>query len=111
MLRVWETFRILWESRQLQLDRSSPDEWHEWMRHLSVALLRESPSPALRRRPRRTDACGPLARRLFEVGFMACWGELRLPRAGAHRCDQVFLTLLDAVGALQLLDLAVPPAA
>ena len=34
------TLRRLWESRSMQLDRAAPDDWLEWMRHLSVALLR-----------------------------------------------------------------------
>lgn len=28
--------------------RSTKDDWAEWMRHFSVELLKESPSPALR---------------------------------------------------------------
>ena len=33
-----------WESSQ----RSTRDDWAEWMRHFAVVLLRQSPSPALR---------------------------------------------------------------
>ena len=33
-----------WESSQ----RSTKDDWDEWMRHFAVVLLKESPSPALR---------------------------------------------------------------
>ncbi len=33
-----------WESSQ----RVTKEDWAEWMRHFSVELLRESPSPALR---------------------------------------------------------------
>ena len=51
-------------------------DWLDWMRHLSVELLRESPSPALRACAPVAQMHGPLARRLFNVGFMACWGEL-----------------------------------
>ena len=36
--------RRAWESSQ----RSTKDDWAEWMRHFAVELLRESPSPALR---------------------------------------------------------------
>lgn len=39
-----------WEATQ----RSTREDWHEWIRRLSVELLRESASPALR-------ACAPLA--------------------------------------------------
>lgn len=28
--------------------RSTKEDWAEWMRHFSIELLRESPSPALR---------------------------------------------------------------
>ena len=28
--------------------RSTKEDWAEWMRHLSIELLKESPSPALR---------------------------------------------------------------
>ena len=71
-----ESMRRLWESRSQQLERASPDDWLDWMRHLSVELLRESPSPALRACAPVAQMHGPLARRLFDVGFMACWGEL-----------------------------------
>ena len=69
--------RKVWESRQLQqLDRSVPDDWIDWLRQLSVELLRESPSTALRACAPVAQMHGPLARRLFNFGFMACWGEL-----------------------------------
>ncbi len=42
--------RRAWESSQ----RSTKEDWAEWMRHFSVELLKESPSPALR-------ACAALA--------------------------------------------------
>ena len=38
------TLRRAWESSQ----RSTKEDWAEWMRHFSVELLKESPSPALR---------------------------------------------------------------
>ena len=64
--------RKLCEFRQ----RVTKDDWVEWMRRLSVELLRESPSPALRACAPVAQMHGPLARRLFQVGFMACWEEL-----------------------------------
>ena len=36
--------RRAWESSQ----RSTKEDWAEWMRHFAVELLRHSPSPALR---------------------------------------------------------------
>ncbi|CAK8674525.1 unnamed protein product [Clavelina lepadiformis] len=56
--------------------RVSKDDWHEWLRNLSVELLKQSPSLALK-------ACGalaktytPLARHLFNAAFLSCWSEL-----------------------------------
>ena len=69
-----EAMRRLWETRAQQ--PFSADDWHDWMRHLCVELLRESPSPALRACAPVAQMHAPLARRLFDVGFMACWGEL-----------------------------------
>ncbi len=44
-LRVDEgALRRAWESSQ----RSTKEDWAEWMRHFAVELLRVSPSPALR---------------------------------------------------------------
>ena len=63
--------RKLWEFRQ----RVTKDDWVEWMRRLSVELLRESPSPALRACAPVAQMHGPLARRLFQVGA---------PRACSH---------------------------
>ena len=71
-----QTMRRMWESPQLQLDRAVEDDWLEWMRHLSVEMLRESPSPALRACAPVAQMHGPLARRLFNVAFLACWGVL-----------------------------------
>lgn len=39
-----DALRRAWESSQ----RSTQEDWSEWMRHFSVELLKESPSPALR---------------------------------------------------------------
>ncbi|KAI9320096.1 armadillo-type protein [Dichotomocladium elegans] len=61
-----------WEASQ----RSTKEDWMEWIRRLSVDLLKQSPSHALR-------ACGllasvytPLARELFNAAFVSCWNEL-----------------------------------
>lgn len=39
-----QNLKRAWESSQ----RSTVEDWFEWMRHFSVELLKESPSPALR---------------------------------------------------------------
>ena len=61
-----------WEANQ----KSTAEDWHEWMRRFSVELLKESPQQALR-------ACTPLAsiypvlaRSLFNSAFVSCWTEL-----------------------------------
>lgn len=61
-----------WEANQ----KSTKEDWQEWMRRFSVELLKESPQQALR-------ACTPLAtiyptlaRILFNSAFVSCWTEL-----------------------------------
>ena len=45
--------------------RVSKDDWMEWVRRLSVELLKESPSPALRSCWALSNAYNPLARYFF----------------------------------------------
>ncbi|RMX59040.1 hypothetical protein pdam_00009963 [Pocillopora damicornis] len=54
----------------------SKDDWMEWLRRLSVELLKESPSPALRSCWATAQTYPPLARDLFNVAFVSCWSEL-----------------------------------
>jgi len=61
-----------WETSQ----RSTKDDWREWMRRLSGELLRESPSPALRACSALAQVYHPLARELFNASFVSCWTEL-----------------------------------
>ena len=61
-----------WETSQ----RSTADDWTEWMRRFSVELLRESPSPALRSCTSLAQIYSPLARELFNAAFVSCWTEL-----------------------------------
>ena len=56
--------------------RSTKEDWSEWIRRLSVELLRESPSPALRSCASLAQVYYPLARELFNAAFLSCWGEL-----------------------------------
>jgi hypothetical protein len=46
------------------------------MRHFSVELLRESPSPALRACHNLAQVQPTMARELFAAGFVSCWSEL-----------------------------------
>ena len=78
------SLRRMWESRV----RETHDDWAEWMRRFSVELLRESPSPALRACAPVAQLHAPRARRLFQVGFMACWEALsRESRESLAQCS------------------------
>ena len=56
--------------------RSSMDDWDEWMRRLAIELLNQAPSPALRACASLAQAYQPLARELFSAAFACCWGGL-----------------------------------
>ncbi|KAL2621813.1 hypothetical protein R1flu_002018 [Riccia fluitans] len=64
--------RSAWESSH----RSTKEDWTEWMRHLSVELLKESPSPALRTCAGLAQLQPYVARELFAAGFVSCWSQL-----------------------------------
>jgi len=64
--------RKAWEASQ----RSTRDDWNEWIRRFSVELLKESPSHALRACASLAGVYYPLARELFNAGFVSCWSEL-----------------------------------
>jgi serine/threonine-protein kinase mTOR len=70
-----------WDASQ----RSSKDDWEEWMRRLGIQLLREAPSPALRACSSLAHAYQPLARELFSAAFACCWKELSAP----YRADLI----------------------
>lgn len=73
MLQVNENkLQKSWEAS----DRASAEEWKEWMRRLSVELLRESPSPALRACSAVAQVYNPLAKELFNPAFVSCWSSL-----------------------------------
>ncbi|XP_063292058.1 serine/threonine-protein kinase mTOR [Pelobates fuscus] len=56
--------------------RVSKDDWLEWLRRLSVELLKDSSSPSLRSCWSLAQAYNPLARDLFNAAFLSCWSEL-----------------------------------
>ena len=56
--------------------RSSREDWEDWIKRFSVQLLREAPSPALRAAADLAHAYQPLARELFPAAFLCCWLEL-----------------------------------
>ncbi|CAH9071216.1 unnamed protein product [Cuscuta epithymum] len=56
--------------------RSTREDWAEWMRHFSIELLKESPSPALRTCARLAQLQPFVGRELFAAGFVSCWSKL-----------------------------------
>ncbi|SCV00133.1 LAMI_0G03092g1_1 [Lachancea mirantina] len=52
------------------------EDWQEWIRRLSIQLLKESPSHALRACSGLAGIYYPLARELFNASFASCWTEL-----------------------------------
>ncbi|KAK4925163.1 hypothetical protein LTR28_012283, partial [Elasticomyces elasticus] len=64
--------KTAWESSQ----KSTREDWIEWMRRFSVALLQESPHQALRACAFLAHNYHPLARNLFNSAFISCWTEL-----------------------------------
>lgn len=67
-----QSLKKAWETSQ----RSTKEDWVEWIRRFSVELLRESPSPALRSCLSLAQDYPPLVRELFNAGFVSCWNEL-----------------------------------
>ncbi|KAL3621059.1 hypothetical protein CASFOL_035971 [Castilleja foliolosa] len=56
--------------------RSTKEDWTEWMRHFSIELLKESPSPALRTCAKLAQLQPFVGRELFAGGFVSCWAKL-----------------------------------
>ncbi|XP_047947439.1 serine/threonine-protein kinase TOR-like isoform X2 [Salvia hispanica] len=56
--------------------RSTKEDWAEWMRHFSIELLKESPSPALRTCAKLAQLQPFVGRELFAAGFVSCWTQL-----------------------------------
>ncbi|XP_056160920.1 serine/threonine-protein kinase TOR isoform X3 [Syzygium oleosum] len=56
--------------------RSTREDWAEWMRHFSIELLKQSPSPALRTCARLAQLQPFVGRELFAAGFVSCWTQL-----------------------------------
>ena len=61
-----------WDTSQ----KSTKEDWPEWMRRFSVELLKESPSHALRACASLAGVYQPLAKDLFNSAFVSCWTEL-----------------------------------
>lgn len=61
-----------WDTSQ----KSTKEDWQEWMRRFSIELLKESPSHALRACATLAGVYQPLAKDLFNSAFVSCWTEL-----------------------------------
>uniref|UniRef100_A0A6B2KWQ4 non-specific serine/threonine protein kinase n=1 Tax=Arcella intermedia TaxID=1963864 RepID=A0A6B2KWQ4_9EUKA len=55
---------------------STKADWTEWFRKLSITMLKESPSPALRCCSGLATNYQPVALELFNPGFVSCWDSL-----------------------------------
>ena len=67
-----QRLKSTWEATQ----QNTRADWYEWMRRLSVEMLRESPSAPLRACSALAEAYPPLARELFNAAFLSCWSHL-----------------------------------
>ena len=67
-----EHLKNAWDASQ----KSTIEDWHEWIRRFSVELLKESPSHALRACAGLASLYPPLAKELFNSAFASCWTEL-----------------------------------
>ncbi|TPP57014.1 Target of rapamycin [Fasciola gigantica] len=67
--RAWGSSRIV-----------SRDDWDQWLKTLTTALLRESPSPAIRACSQLTAIAPVIGRTLFNAAFVSCWPELTPPQ-------------------------------
>lgn len=72
MLVNQEHLKNAWDASQ----KSTREDWQEWMRRFSVELLKESPSAALRACASLAGIYQPLAKDLFNAAFVSCWTEL-----------------------------------
>ncbi|KAF9295116.1 phosphatidylinositol kinase- protein kinase tor1, partial [Mortierella antarctica] len=56
--------------------RSTKDDWADWIRRLTLEMLKETPSHSLRACGELANSLQPLARELFNAAFMSCWTSL-----------------------------------
>lgn len=68
-----QQLQMTWDTSQ----RTTRDDWLEWLRRLSLELLKESPSHALRATASIAGVYAPLAKELFNTSFYSCWGALQ----------------------------------
>jgi hypothetical protein len=56
--------------------RSTAGDWNEWIKRLTMEMLRESSSPCLRSCWAMVQSYPPLGRELFQAAFVSCWQDL-----------------------------------
>ena len=61
-----------WDISQMQ----TREDWRQWFECLSMELIKESPSPAIRACVSLVDSYKPLGLDLFNAAFVSCWTEL-----------------------------------
>eukprot|EP00727_Mastigamoeba_balamuthi_P014068 m51a1_g9284 putative phosphatidylinositol kinase tor2 (2481) ;mRNA; r:2709-12776 len=68
--------RFLQTAWETVSQRSTTDDWFEWLRQFMLAFLRESPAPPLRVCQPLAQEYPPLVRDLFGAAFLSCWDDL-----------------------------------
>uniref|UniRef100_A0A182MSJ1 Serine/threonine-protein kinase TOR n=1 Tax=Anopheles culicifacies TaxID=139723 RepID=A0A182MSJ1_9DIPT len=73
--------------------RVSKDDWLEWLRRLSIILLKESKNPALRSCATLAQNYPQLLKDLFNAAFVSCWSDLsdKLKQDLAHSLTQALM--------------------
>ena len=67
-----EHLKLAWDAT----NKSTREDWAEWIRRFSIELLKESPSNALRACASLGSVYSQLSKDLFNVAFVSCWTEL-----------------------------------
>lgn len=73
-----QTLRVAWDCTS----KRTKEDWQEWMRKLSIELLKESPSLSLRACMILASVYPQLAKDLFNCAFASCWNELHIQYQG-----------------------------
>lgn len=73
-----QALRNAWECST----KRTKEDWQEWMRKLSIEMLKESSSPSLRACSSLAIVYPPLAKALFNCAFTSCWNELHIQYQG-----------------------------
>ncbi|KAG0688350.1 phosphatidylinositol kinase- protein kinase tor1 [Pichia californica] len=73
-----QTLRLVWDCSS----KRTKEDWQEWMRKLTIELLKESPSQSLRACTSLASVYPQLAKDLFNCAFASCWNELHIQYQG-----------------------------